>query len=99
MKSNGSPVIILLVIGLAIFLAVYSHDSNEKDAVDWVNRNGEKVIDTNRGFFDTGPYWHAKNVQFVRIETDKGNVYWFRYGWGRTIKQELKDGSYQLIEE
>lgn len=99
MKSNGSPVIIFLVIGLVIFLAVCAHNSNEEDAAQWVINRGEKVVDNHRGFFDTGPYWHAKNIQFVRIETDKGNVYWFRYGWGRTINQELKDGSYQLIEK
>jgi hypothetical protein len=91
------PIIIITCILLAIFIYDCQRSNDKGDITSWVNANGEVVKDINARHIHTGPYWAMKNYRYYRVET-KENIYWVRYGWGRTIKQEISVENYKDIE-
>lgn len=96
-KLSGAAIaIVLLILVITIHIGVVN--STEKELHAWATARGEVVQKIELRVFSIGPYWYIKNARYYYIKTDK-NVYWVKYVFGRTIKRELSNGSYETIED
>lgn len=94
----------ILLIGVLLFIAVpftfWRDTKNSADIKQWVADRGNTATEIEWRGWNTGPYWPDKNVTIYHVDTQKGNIYWFKYSvFGRTIYTEDDHGKYEKVED
>lgn len=81
-------IVVFVVIGFVVFVAVRS--SREDEVKNYFKDKEEKPTKIEENFLIRGPYFYKESGGSIyRVETDKKNVYWFRFGiFGMDVEKE-----------
>jgi len=77
--SKGEVVVIVLVIATLVYIGLAGFGNDRKRIATRMTEHGEKIIEIDRCFIHSGPYWLSKNYRIYQVTTEKGE-YWIRFG-------------------
>lgn len=83
---------------MVIVAVVWVPNDHRKSIAVWAASRGETLKEAELRAMFTGPYLPVRGSYCYRVTTNKG-VYWFRWMFGRTIKQEVSEGKYITLED
>lgn len=94
--------LICLGIAFTIWLIIASYDHQIKSVDNWCNQRGMTVTDHSIPWYG-GPWWHQKGITIWRAETttkdNQPGLFWFRFGWGMQVQEEIGEGQFVVKEE
>lgn len=87
-ETLGSTIILAFVV-LVLVLIMSGLDSRDQSKIqEWAKDNGYTIINSERCYFESGPYWVTEDTRIYKVSLEKQKTHWFRFGFFGTDIEE-----------